>query len=78
MKNTVSPLDIIFCKNNRIISIMAGQPMSTTMVGPDEPADLVIELPKGTSEKYGFYIGDIVKTVYSTDTAAKYLLTGLL
>ncbi len=75
MKNTPSPLDIIFCRDNRIICICSGEPMSTTMVGPDEPADLVVELPKGTAEKQSFSIGDIVHIKYSAETAAKYLTT---
>jgi len=75
MKNTVSPLDIVFCREGRIISIVAGEPMSTMMVGPNEPSDLVVEFPKGTAEKHGFSVGDIVQLKYSTDTAAKYLLT---
>jgi len=73
MKNTPSPLDIIFCRDNRIISIVAGEPMSTMMVGPDEPADLVVELPSGTAQVQGFTVGDVVHVKYSTETAAKYL-----
>lgn len=78
MKNTVSPLDIIFCRANRVIAIFEGVPMSTAMVGPNEPADLVVELPKGTAEKHGFAIGSSVKVKYSAETAAKVLLTAEL
>lgn len=77
MKNTISPLDIVFCRDNKIISIAHGEPMSTAMVGPDETSDLVIEFPKGTASKYGFSIGDIVNVKYTSGTAAKFLLTGL-
>lgn len=75
MKNTVSPLDIIFCRAGRVVAIFDGVPMSTAMVGPNEPSDLVVELPKGTAKKHGFTIGSFVKVKYSTETAAKVLLT---
>src|SRR5689334_20160573 len=75
MKNTISPLDIIFCLGHKIIDIKSGSPHSTTMIGPNEPVDLVIEFPKGTAEKYGFSKGSIVSVKYSAETAAKYLLT---
>lgn len=61
MKNTISPLDIIFCKKNKIIAICAGKPLSTELVGPNEPSDLVIEMPLGTAAKNGFKVGDSVR-----------------
>lgn len=76
MKNTPSPLDIIFCKDNKIVSICQGEPNSTTMVGPDQLTDLVIELPRGTCRKYAIYEGDEVSLEYDAETAAKMLLTG--
>lgn len=51
MKNTPSPLDIVFCCNNKIIDICKGIPFSTEIIGPDEPSDLVIEFPYGTMNK---------------------------
>lgn len=35
MKNTISPLDIVFCNDNKIIKIVKGEPLSTMMVGPE-------------------------------------------
>lgn len=61
MKNTISPLDIVFCRNNKIIGIYAGEPLSTAQVGPDAPVDLVIEFPRGTMSMYGIKAGDIVE-----------------
>jgi len=60
MKNTVSPLDIIFCRAGQVIGIFKGEPLSTAMVGPNETSDLVVELPYGTAEKIGLRVGDNV------------------
>src|SRR5690606_932304 len=57
MKNTPSPLDIVFCNNGKIIDVKQGEPFSTTLVGPSETCDLVIEFPRGTVERKGFKIG---------------------
>ena len=61
MKNTICSLDIIFCKKNKIIAICAGQPLSTKLIGPNDPSDLVIEMPYGTANSNGFKIGDDVR-----------------
>lgn len=71
MKNTPSPLDIIFCNDNKIISINNGEPLSTKLIGPNEPSDLVVEVPLGTVNKLGIKIGDPVKINYSIYTIAK-------
>lgn len=60
MKNTQTPLDIIFCRANHVIGIFKGEPLSTTLVGPNEPSDLVIELPAGTAASLGLSVGDYV------------------
>lgn len=78
MNQTPSALDVLFCSNNKVISIHDGMPFSTTMFGPNEPADLVVELPKGTSEKYGFHIGSMIQVKYNTKDCAKFLLTAML
>jgi hypothetical protein len=57
MKNTISPLDIIFCRSNKIVKIVRGEPLSTAMVGPEEPSDFVIELPAGTCKEHNFQSG---------------------
>jgi uncharacterized membrane protein (UPF0127 family) len=47
MKNTPSPLDIIFCQGGEIVEICKGEPNSTEIIGSGT-SDLVIELPFGT------------------------------
>jgi uncharacterized membrane protein (UPF0127 family) len=48
MKNTPSPLDIVFCCNGEITQICKGEPFSTSVVGDYRNSDLVIEFPYGT------------------------------
>jgi len=71
MKNTVSPLDIVFSHNNVITSIEYGEPLSTRCVGPEHLTSLVIELPHGTCEKLGIQVGQSVKTAFSLKTIAR-------
>jgi len=71
MKNTPSPLDIIFCNNKKIVGIYNGEPLSLENVGPNEPTDLVIEMPKGYASKYGIVEGDEVEIKYSLQTLAR-------
>jgi uncharacterized protein len=71
MLNTPTPLDIIFCKGRRIIDIFSGVPYSLSLVGPDEPSDFVVELPKGTAKKLGIKSGDFADIKYSVRTLAK-------
>ena len=71
MKNTISPLDILFCKNDHVIAIHEGEPLSTHLIGPNEPSDLVVELPLGTANKLGIAVGDPVHIKYSVNTVAK-------
>ena len=67
MKNTPAPLDIIFCIDNRIIHIANGIPNSTELVGPNQPADLVVELPRGTVKNIGASVGDEINIKYSRE-----------
>ena len=78
MKNTISPLDIVFCKANCVIGIFKGEPLSTKLVGPDEPADLVVELPAGTAENLGLNIGDYVGYSPTNETMARQIIAGVL
>lgn len=64
MKNTPSPLDIVFCKNGKVHSIFYGEPYSTKAIGPDEFTDLVVEFPKGTCQKYGISAGDDIILIF--------------
>jgi uncharacterized membrane protein (UPF0127 family) len=71
MKNTPSPLDVIFCRGGRIIGIYQGEPNSTELFGPNTLSDLVIEMPKGHAQKYGIKVGSHVEMKYSGDTILK-------
>ncbi len=71
MQNTVAPLDILFCRNNRIIDIQKGKPYSVDLLGPDVETDLVIELPLGSVEKYNISNGVNVELKYSITTLGK-------
>ena len=51
MKNTPSPLDIVFIKECSVVDIFYGEPNSTRMVGPNSLVDMVLELPYGTCDK---------------------------
>lgn len=73
MKNTRFPLDIIFCCDGAIIAIEKGEPESTVSLGPNEPSDIVIELPHGTVEKYGFKPGQKISFEPSLETLIKLL-----
>jgi uncharacterized membrane protein (UPF0127 family) len=75
MKNTISPLDILFCRDNRIISICHGEPLSTTLIGPEEECDLVVELPAGTAQAKGISVGDSATLYYTPSTAARQIIS---
>lgn len=57
MKNTPSPLDIVFSNNGKITQICKGEPHSTSIIGDNEFSDLVIELPYGTVKSSGIKLG---------------------
>lgn len=57
MKNTPSPLDIIFCCNGKVLEIYKGEPYSTSIIGSNKYSDLVIELPFGTTINSGIKLG---------------------
>lgn len=61
MKNVPVPLDIIFCRANKILYIGSGKPYITDHVGPNEPCDLVIEAPGGFCSYNQINIGDPIK-----------------
>lgn len=60
MKNTPSPLDILFCSDNIIHTIKEGKPYSTEIIKGGQ-SDLVIELPKGYVKIYNINVGDKVE-----------------
>lgn len=61
MKNTPSPLDVVFCLDGKISQICYGEPYSTEVIGKFEYSDLVVELPFGTCKKLGISVGDQVE-----------------
>lgn len=67
MKNMKFPIDIIFIRNGRIVTIHKNiKPPRNPNENPPiynskEPADIVLEINAGLSEKYKFKRGDIVK-----------------
>ena len=73
MKNTVSPLDVLFCKGQKIVAIYRGEPLSTLCFGPNEPVDLVIELPAGTVTAENIGVGDCATLRFSAGTAARFV-----
>jgi uncharacterized membrane protein (UPF0127 family) len=66
MKNTISPLDIIFCNNGEVTQICKGEPNSTTIIGDNKFSDLVIELPYGTANLSSIKLGNKVGLVKPT------------
>ena len=70
MKSMKFPIDIIFINNDRIVTIYKNvSPPKNPSEGlqtfaPKEPADTVLEINAGLSEKYNFKEGDIVKIEY--------------
>ena len=78
MKNTMSPLDIVFCRAGKVIGIFGGEPFSLDHIGPDEPCDLVVEFPSGTAKNNNISVGDSVKLSYSIPTLAKKFENNLL
>ena len=70
MKDMKFPIDIIFIRNNRIINIHENiwPPSPNTPVSDlsryssSEPANYVLEINAGLSQKYGFRNGDSVVT----------------
>lgn len=67
MRDMKFPIDIIFIKENKIVTIHQNlQPPKTKtetipIYRPDEPADTVLEINSGLSKEYGFKKGDPVK-----------------
>lgn len=61
MKNTPSPLDIIFCNNGEVIHIAKGKPFDTTLIGPNIECNLVVEGPQGFSEKNNITLGSKIR-----------------
>jgi hypothetical protein len=65
MHQTPSPLDIVFCRNGKVIDICYGEPLSTKIIGPNDLSDLIIEFPHGTVASTDIKIGQDVGLVSS-------------
>ena len=74
MKNTPSPLDIIFCLKGNIKQICKGEPYSTSAIGDNSFSDLVIELPHGTAASSGIKLGHKVGLVKPTEDELKKII----
>jgi len=70
MKNCYSPLDIIFCRQGQIVAIHSGEPLSERFIGPDEPTDLVVEMPRGMAKALAVQPGQRVLLKRSIYTIA--------
>lgn len=68
MKNTPSPLDIVFCCNGEVNQICRGEPLSTSIIGEDIDSDFIIEFPKGTVQSSEIKLGDKVGLVKPTNS----------
>ncbi len=74
MKNTLAPLDIIFCNARKVIHIARGIPLdSDNLIGPNKACDLVIETPAGFCYDNSISLGSFAKIKYD-----KRILTKLL
>lgn len=71
MKNCSTPLDIVFCKDNKVIGVYAGDPLCLDFVGPDDSCNMVVEFPKGAAEKLDIVKGTNINIKYSLITLAK-------
>jgi uncharacterized membrane protein (UPF0127 family) len=71
MKNTPSPLDIIFCNSGKVLEIHSGEPYSESFLGPNSPVDLVIEMPRGQADRLGIIAGSEVQLKYSVISLGK-------
>lgn len=66
MRRMDFPLDLIYINQNKIIQIFKNAPVPTSQINnlpiyqSTEPADKVLEINAGLSDKYGFKKGDTV------------------
>jgi len=70
MQDTPQKLDILFCKNGKILAIEEGEPFSLRHIGPNEPTDLIIEMPYGMTNYLKIGIGELVKIEQSISIIA--------
>lgn len=59
MKNTYLPLDMIFFRDGRVLSIAENtEPLSERIISSDGPATQVVEVNAGTAQRLKIKIGD--------------------
>lgn len=59
MKNTPSPLDLVFAANDGlIVSIEQGEPLSEAQIPSGKPAKFVLEIAQGEAARLGIQPGD--------------------
>jgi len=64
MKDTPSPLDIIFCNNRKVVHIAKGIPFSEDLIASNFPCDLVVETYSGFCRKNNIRNGSDIKIKY--------------
>lgn len=68
MRNTLIPLDMIFIRQGRIVSIQSAAPPCKTpdcpLYGTSTPVEQVVELNSGTARKLGLTPGDAFKVEF--------------
>jgi uncharacterized membrane protein (UPF0127 family) len=74
MRDTPSPLDILFCHGGEVKQICFGEPNSTKMIGDIQFSDLVVELPFGTVQSSGIKLGHKVGLVKPTQEELKKII----
>jgi uncharacterized membrane protein (UPF0127 family) len=62
MKNTPIPLDLIFIKDEEIVDLIENAvPYDETLLTPDAPYTLVLEVPGGYAARHEVRVGDRVE-----------------
>lgn len=74
MRNTPSPLDIVFCYQEKIIQICKGEPHSTMALGDYQKSDLVVEFPYGTVRDSDIKVGHSIGLVKPTPEQLKRII----
>ena len=73
MKKTPSPLDVIFCRNNRVAELFQGKPNDEEKFGPDDEIEFVIEAPLGFVNEHNIRVGGKVRVIYSLEDLKRFL-----
>ena len=74
MKNTPSPLDIVFCHEGKINQICHGIPFSMEAIGGDYLSNLIVEFPAGTVKQHNIKVGNEVGLIKPTESELKTII----